>query len=157
MARTILDGYNLAFRDEEPGAVPLEELRALFLLRVDAARLPGSEVIVVFDGRPGPRRSPGTAEGLTVRYSRSPRTADDLIVSLVKREARGRTTVLTHDRDLGRRVREAGGQVGDPAAFFRRPRRKNDSDRRRAEKPRAPKGAEIDEWERLIGDRGDDD
>jgi predicted RNA-binding protein with PIN domain len=153
VGRTVIDGYNLLFRDVDPGAAPLRDLREEFVRRVDAARVPGQEVTVVFDGKPGPRSSSTPAEGLSVRYTRSPRTADDLIVSLVGTSARGETTVLTHDRELARRVREAGGRVGDPAEFFRPPRRRPATRGRTAGKPPPPKDAELDEWERLFGER----
>jgi hypothetical protein len=149
--RVVVDGYNLLFRRREPGGGPLEELRAELLRRVDAARTPGTEVVVVFDGRPGVRRpDPGAPPGLVVRFASSPRSADDLIVSLVRASARGETVVLTGDRELARRVREAGAAVGDPAAFFRRPRHGSGLPRS-GEKPPPPRGPEVDEWERLFG------
>lgn len=156
MPRVVIDGYNLLFRDHEPGAAPLDQLRADFLRRVDAARPAGTEVVVVFDGRPGPAvRDPGAAPGLSVRFAASPRSADDLIVRLVRSSARGSTTVLTRDRELGRRVKAAGAGLGDPDAFFRRPKHRSGRPRR-AEKPRPPEGAELDEWERLFRKNEDD-
>jgi hypothetical protein len=150
VARIVIDGYNLLFREREPGTAPLEDLRAGFLRRVDAARPPGTEVVVVFDGRPG-AGPPGPAPppGLGVRFASSPRTADDLIVSLVRSSARGSTVVLTRDRDLARRVRDAGATVGDPAAFFRLPAH-GSGPPRSGEKPPPPQGPELDEWERLF-------
>jgi hypothetical protein len=149
--RVLVDGYNLLFRGRDPGAAPLAELRAELLRRVDAARTPGTEVVVVFDGRPGAGTpDPAGPPGLVVRFAASPRSADDLIVSLVQTSARGETVVLTRDRELARRVREAGAAVGDPAAFFRRPRHRTGVPPP-GEKPPPPRGPELDEWERLFG------
>jgi len=147
--RIILDGYNLLLREGDPERTPLQELREEFVRRVDAARPPGRTVTVVFDGRPGPSARRTWPEGLEVRSSRSPRTADDLIVSLVKAGPRGQVVVLTHDRELGRRVRDAGGRLGDPDLFFRAPPRRSSGPPRR-EKPPAPEGRDLDEWERLF-------
>ena len=57
MGRTVIDGYNLLFRERElvPG-VSLEALREEFLRRVDAARVAGQRVVVVFDGNPTAER-----------------------------------------------------------------------------------------------------
>jgi predicted RNA-binding protein with PIN domain len=154
--RVVIDGYNLLFRERDPGEASLEELRAEFLRRVDAARPAGTDVVVVFDGRPGTAGSgPGAAPGLRVRFAASPRSADDLIVSLVRASGRGSTTVLTRDRELARRVKAAGAGVGDPDAFFRRPAHRSGPSRP-AEKPPPPEGAELEEWERLF-DEGDPD
>lgn len=149
MRRTILDGYNLLLREGDPAETSMEELREEFVRRVDVARPEGETVTVVFDGRAGPSARRTWPEGLEVRYSRSPRTADDLIVSLVRAGPRGQVTVLTRDRELGRRVREAGGELGDPDAFFRPPPRRASGPPRR-EKPPAPRGRDLDEWERLF-------
>jgi hypothetical protein len=154
--RTIIDGYNLLLRDLDPSASSLAEVRREFLRRVDAVRGPDESVTVVFDGRPGTRAGRTDGAGVDVRYSRSPRTADDLIVSMVRAAPRNSVTVLTHDRELARRVRRAGGAVGDPSSFFRlaRPRRRGPAPR---EKPRAPRGHELDEWERLFEEREDEE
>lgn len=154
MARTVIDGYNLLFREGGPEDGPLAERRARFLRRVDAARPPGTEIVVVFDGRPGSSAPPG-GEGLRVRFAASPRSADDLIVSLVRSSARGATVVLTRDRELARRVRAAGGTIGDPEAFFRRPDHRS-APPPAAEKPSPPEGAALEEWERLFGGEGDE-
>jgi predicted RNA-binding protein with PIN domain len=152
--RTVIDGYNLLFRDLDPAGSSLEEVRDEFVRRVDAARRAGADVTIVFDGRPGSSRGTRHAEGLDVRYSASPRTADDLIVTIVAAAPRNQTIVLTRDRELGHRVKSAGGRIGDPDEFFRAPRRT--SGPRRGEKPKPPQGPELDDWERLFRERDPD-
>lgn len=152
MRLTVIDGYNLLFRSLAcPPQGSLEELREEFLRRVDAVRPPDCDVTVVFDGpaRPGPRRR---TEGISVLYARSPRSADDAIVSLVRKKPRGQVVVLTHDRELGRRVRRAGGTLGDPDAFFELPRNRAApaSPAATREKPPLPRGEEIERWEELF-------
>lgn len=156
MPCTVIDGYNLLFREADADSASLEDLRDGFVRRVDAARAPGQRVTVVFDGKSGPRTPAPTGDGLEIRFSRSPRSADDLIVAIVQGSHRHQTVVLTHDRELSRRVRAAGGLIGDPREFFRASRPRTGSGGSRREKPPPPKGSEIDEWERLFGERDAD-
>ena len=150
MQQTVIDGYNLVMREREEG-VSLQDLREAFLLRVAAVRRPGHPVTVVFDGVSSGSSSRRFADGLRVLYSRKPRSADDLIVTLVSKAHRGQVTVLTFDRELAGRVKSAGGRIGDPEAFFRLPDRAREP--RRREKPPPPTGDETDFWERIFRDR----
>ena len=152
MRRLVLDGYNLLFREGETSSdVSLRDLRDDFLRRVDAHRVPGRDVTVVFDGRAGsPSRSP-TPSGLRIVWARSPRSADDVIVSLVEKAPRHQVQVITHDRELIARVKSAGGRVGRPEDFFRPPAGRRSGPRGRAsDKPPPPEGADLDAWERLF-------
>jgi hypothetical protein len=149
---TVIDGYNLLFREREPtSSDALAGLVEDFLRKVDAARLPGQRVCVVFDGRPGAARPAGSGDDLEVVYSSTPRSADDLIVSIVSKAPRGSVTVLTYDRELIHRVRRAGGTIADPARFFEPPARRKKP--RRSEKPPPPSGLELDAWEALFEER----
>jgi hypothetical protein len=154
---TVIDGYNLLFRSRAVRpSDSLQESREEFLRRVDAARPPDCSVTVVFDGPASAGTCRRRADGFSVLYARSPRSADDAIVSLVRRRPKGQVVVLTHDRELGRRVRRAGGVLGDPEAFFERPRRRAAPPARAPapEKPPLPRGEEIDRWEEFFRTRG---
>lgn len=148
-----MDGYNLMFRDSPPDGSSLAAAREAFLRRVDAARGPSEDVTVMFDGRAvaGPRRP--RAEGLKVVFARRPRSADDAIVDIVSKAPRGQVLVLTRDRELGHRVKSAGGRLGDPEAFFRRAEVPRRSPSGRGAKPSPPRGAELDAWQRLFEER----
>jgi predicted RNA-binding protein with PIN domain len=150
---TIIDGYNLLFRDEDSEG-SLERARESFLRAVDAVRPPGEMVIVVFDGRSAPAPKLRQAEGLTVCFSRNA-TADEEILARIAKLPKGQATVLTHDRELSRRVRRAGGRVGDPKAFFRLSRFHAGPPPR--EKPPPPSPEEVERWERLFGEAHPED
>jgi predicted RNA-binding protein with PIN domain len=149
----VLDGYNLMFRGSPPDGASLADAREVFLRRVDAARGAGEDVTVVFDGRAAPGRSGPVAAGLKVVFARRPKSADDRIVEIVSKSPRGQVVVLTYDRELRHRVRTAGGQPGDPDAFFRRPEVPRPRKPRGVRKPPPPSGAELAEWERLFEER----
>jgi predicted RNA-binding protein with PIN domain len=152
VVRTIVDGYNLLFRDldDSPGA-SLRDRREALLRRLDAVRTPGAEIVVVFDGKPGRGPREPRPDGLRVLWAASPRSADDLIVSLVEKAPRHGTLVITADRELRSRVRSAGGRVGSPDVHLRPPKRRGSSPpSSRAAKPPPPTGAELDAWERLF-------
>ncbi len=157
MRLTIIDGYNLLFRSQAGRpSDSLKESREDFLRRVDVARPPDCSVTVVFDGPASSGNCRRRAEGFSVLYARSPRSADDAIVALVRRRPKGQVVVLTHDRELGRRVRRAGGVLGDPEAFFEHPRKRAAPPAPASvpEKPPLPRGEEIDRWEDLFRQRG---
>jgi predicted RNA-binding protein with PIN domain len=149
--RTIVDGYNLLFREDERER-SLEDAREELIARIDAVRRAAEPVVVVFDGRPGPRDRQLRAEGLEVRFARSPRSADDLIVKLVAEAPRRQTRVVTRDRELAARVRSAGGVVVPPDEWMRAPRRRRSAPPRPPSggKPSPPTGDELDAWERLF-------
>ena len=124
----------------DPGAV------VRFLLPWARGR---GRVVAIFDG---PAR-PEIAErygALEVRWS-APRAADERLVALVEEGAES-WTVITGDRTLARRCREAGARVEPPAALVGRVSRPHPGDRRRAregDKPE-PGREEIERWRRLF-------
>jgi predicted RNA-binding protein with PIN domain len=117
----VVDGMNVIgsrptgwWRDR-PGAMRelVEELDSL-------AERSGDPVTVVLDGRPfeldgGP--------GVTVQFAsrRGPNAADDDIAALVESDPDpAELSVVTSDRDLARRVRDAGATVVGSGEFRRR-------------------------------------
>ena len=110
------------------GARGARDARAVLAFLAPWARGRG-RVLVVFDGpeRPEIARRYGPVE---VRWSGA-RAADDVVVEIVTREPRG-WTVVTGDRELARRCRDAGAQVEPAAALAGRIARPH---------PRAARGA----------------
>lgn len=100
------DGW---WRDREgAGRALLERLESF-------ARRTGDEVTVVFDGRPFEVSAGGAVE---VVFAPS---ADDAIVHALADERQpGSVTVVTSDRELGERVRDAGATVTGAGGFRRR-------------------------------------
>ncbi len=98
------------------GAEGARDARAVVAFLAPWARHRG-RVVVVFDGpeRLEVARSYGPLE---VRWS-GVRAADDLVVEIVTREPRG-WTVVTNDRELARRCRDAGAKVESAAGLARR-------------------------------------
>ncbi|MEZ5066532.1 MAG: NYN domain-containing protein [bacterium] len=155
MIRTVVDGYNLLFRDRDDGT-SLQDARQELLRRIDAIRRAGEPYVVVFDGRPGRGMRREHAPGLEVLFARSPESADDLIVQLVREAPRRQTRVVTRDRELAARVRSAGGIVVDPDEGLRPPRRRGAAPPPPpGGKPPPPEGLALDEWERLFRERGE--
>jgi rRNA-processing protein FCF1 len=114
----LLDGNNLigiARNTSRPGE---EDRRALIAEVADRLRATRARATIFFDG---PADGRGAALGsLTVRAG-SGGSADDAIVREVERaRAPEELTVVTADRELSRRVRDAGGKVVSPTEFFRR-------------------------------------
>lgn len=111
-------------------------------------------VLVVFDGpeRPEIARRYGALE---VRWSGA-RPADDLVVEVVTRDSAG-WTVVTGDRELARRCRDAGARVESAAALARRVARPHP---RAARAPRPATAAdkppahaeEREHWRKVFGD-----
>jgi len=114
------------------------------------------EVVAVFDGQPDPRvaRRYGPLE---VRWSEG-RTADDVIAALAAKAPR-RWLVVTADRELERRCRDAGARVEGVEALVKRTesvaRPAGRGSRAAGDKP-APDAADIRYW-RSVFDRPDDE
>ena len=119
--RWVVDGMNVIgsrptgwWRDR-PGAMRelVEELDSL-------AERSGDPVTVVLDG--GPFELEG-GSGVTVQFAsrRGPNAADDDIAALVESDPDpADLSVVTSDRDLARRVRDAGATVVGAGEFRRR-------------------------------------
>jgi hypothetical protein len=102
--------------------------------------------VLFFDGPSGQR--PLTLGSLSVRVASSG-SADDAIVREVERaRAPAEMVVVTADRGLARRVRDAGGSTCEPARFFER------FGRGGGEPPGAGADAKVDveEWIRYFED-----
>jgi predicted RNA-binding protein with PIN domain len=119
----IVDGMNVI--GSEPDGWWRDRGGARRRLVEDLARLsgPGTEVTVVFDGRPTAGEE-DEADAVPVHVSFAPggpNAADDAIVDMVSRRPRPEdTTVVTSDRALGERVRRWGATVESARSFRRR-------------------------------------
>ena len=78
------------------------------------ARASGDATTAVFDGRPLSDLAEGEHQGVEVLYATraGPDAADDRIVELVRDSERpDELSIVTSDRELGRRVRALGASV----------------------------------------------
>lgn len=111
----LVDGNNVI--GAERGGPASDDGRAALVREIaDRLRSTRARVVLFFDGS-GASLSLGS---LSVRFAGAA-TADDAIVREVGRSARPQEmTVVTADRELARRIRDAGGRVTAPAEFWRR-------------------------------------
>lgn len=171
----VIDGYNLILRS--PAFQP-DDRRDLATAREKLVNLlswtiGGGDVsfVVVFDGSEtgfGPRRTTRSG-GVTVRFSKPPAKADDLIRELVEElhEDETETTVVTSDLEVARHAQNFGAKIvlSDlfAASLFpervkeqvRQLRRKPDEDG--SDKPLGFSKKELEEWARLFAESIDED
>ena len=111
----LLDGNNLIGR-ERRGPGSRDDRDALVREVADRLRSTQARVVLFFDGT----GDPASLGSLAVRFA-GPATADDAILREVSRSARPREiTVVTEDRDLARRARDAGARTSEPRDFWNR-------------------------------------
>lgn len=114
----LLDGNNLIGIVRRT-SLPSEEDRSALIGEI-AGRLRSTRAhaTIFFDGPAGGRTT--SLGSLTVRIAGGG-DADEAIVREVERaRSPAETVVVTADRGLARRVRDAGGRVSEPAEFFER-------------------------------------
>jgi hypothetical protein len=107
-------------------------------------------VVVVFDGPPRPAVADHYGS-LEVVWSGA-RSADEVLLERVRRKPAA-WTVVTDDRDLARRCRDAGARVAPARTLAERAARPHPRDRRRtpaSDKP-AASPAELAHWRRVFG------
>ena len=140
----LVDGNNLIGQagrgnaSEDDRAARVREL-------ADRLRRTRARILVFFDGS-GASLSLGS---LSIRFAGAA-TADDAIVrELARSQAPRETTVVTADRDLARRARDAGGRAMTPREFWSRFGSEGS-----AKKPGSSEEPRIDveEWERFFED-----
>lgn len=111
----LVDGNNLIGRARR-GRASDEDRSALIRELSDRLRRTRARILVFFDGR-GESVSLGS---LSFRFSGA-LTADDAIVrELARSRAPREETVVTADRDLARRARDAGARAVTPEEFWSR-------------------------------------
>ncbi len=141
----LLDGNNLigvVRRTARPG---VEERGALVAEVAERLRRTRARATIFFDGPRGER--PTSLGPLSVRVPEG-ESADDAIVRAVERAgAPGEAIVVTADRGLAARVRDAGGKVVAPGDFFAR---FGGGGAPAAPKPEA--AVDVEEWTRYFAD-----
>ncbi|MFY9551623.1 MAG: hypothetical protein WAU32_10770 [Thermoanaerobaculia bacterium] len=144
----LLDGNNLIGTARGRGRPTAEDRAALVAEIADRLRRSRARAVLYFDGPVGDR---GASLGsLSVRPS-SGGSADDAIVREVEGAGDpGSMIVVTADRELGRRVRDAGGKTCAPPEFFAR---FGQSGGGGEAKPGAGP-VDVEEWLRYFGDEG---
>jgi hypothetical protein len=141
----IIDGHNLI--GQMPGlslADPDDEQKLVMLLRGYLLRARKKGTVVFDRGQPTGQGSLSNST-LTVRFARPPRTADEVIVELVRadRNPRG-LTVITSDARLQAAVRERGATVREAASFARA---MSATPARPSQKEQGLTSAEVEVWE----------
>ena len=145
----LLDGNNLIGRVRRTARPDEEDRRALVAELSDRLRATRARAVLFFDG-PGGRAS--SLGPLTIREA-APGSggADEAILAAVAgAKAPGECIVVTSDRGLAARVRDAGGQVSRPEDFFARFGRGGGGEVKGREGDRV----DVDDWVRWFGDEG---
>jgi predicted RNA-binding protein with PIN domain len=155
MEKLLIDGYNLLHKDgvlKNLAERSLEAAREELLASIANYRTGGIEIVVVFDGQgaSGHRKS-SSRPGIQVRFSRPPKTADQVILEILEKESRRSSlTVVTSDKkDIGRIAAAEGVRWISSETFLRRLGRTGSKGRRRErehEKPPATSPAEVEYW-----------
>lgn len=147
----IFDGHNLI--GKTPGLRlddPDDERKLVLLLRGYLRRVK-KKGTVVFDQGAFAELPSLSNRDLTVRFARPPRTADDVILDMVRQERNPRgLIVVTSDRRVSDLARQAGAVVRDAAEFVKA---MFASPARLAEKERGLTPAEVEEWEQEFNKR----
>lgn len=141
-----LDGDNLVGRAlGRPGST--DERHALVREVSDRLRRTRASAVLFFDGA----GSPVSLGGLSVRFA-APGSADDAIVREVGRLSSAREAiVVTADRSLAARARDAGARAMSPEEFwssFGKGSRPGSAGGARGDEPRV----DVDDWARWFAD-----
>ena len=147
----VVDGYNLIHRapDLRPGeGRTLEESRSkLTNLLAWAVGAGEARFLVVFDGAAESRRDEGGGR-VTVRYSKPPQKADDVIREVVEDQVErvDRLTVVTSDLEVARHARAMGASVALSDLFLTSVLGSERSGASIEEKPSQLSKKELEEW-----------
>jgi len=131
----IVDGYNLAFKDEELSrmikAGDTEKVISLLVSRVKRViKEKSTRIVIVFDGKEGfyPKSNYGRVE---IKFSKKPQTADDIIRNFLRKIPNPKEwVVVTSDNEIIFTARDHGAQNIKSEQFLAEPVKKQ----RRAKK-----------------------
>jgi hypothetical protein len=149
----LLDGNNLIGRVRRTGRPADDDRRALVAELSDRLRASRARAVLFFDG---PATGGAASLGpLSIRQS-GPAGADDAILQAVESaSAPVESIVVTADRGLAARVRDAGGRVMAPDEFFARFGRGGAG--RKGEREGNAGRVDVEEWLRWLGDESNRD
>ncbi len=146
-----LDGNNLIGVVRRTARPSAEDRSALVAEIAGRLRRTRARATIYFDGPAGERVA--SLGSLTVRVATGG-SADDAIVREVERSAApAEAVIVTADRGLARRCRDAGAKVCSPGEFFARFGASVAS----APGPEATGKVDVDEWMRYFADEGNRD
>jgi len=151
----IVDAYNLIHRSPalKPGPDrTLEESRTKLINLLSWVVGTGEvRFLVVFDGDRGPQ-SEEIGARVTVRYSKLPQKADDVIRSVVEEQVDRveRVTVVTSDLEVARHARAMGATVALSDLFLGSVLGPGRSESAESEKPAGLSKREVEEWAALF-------
>ena len=154
----LIDGHNLIAQMTDISLDdPDDEARLLSRLRSFCAQK-GKKVYVYFDCKAPGAEDPPSTGGLTVRFVKSPRTADDAILAHLRRLGREahNWTVVSSDREIQQVAKHAGARVlaSSDFASLLAPSENIAED---PEKPAPPSSREeVAIWERLFENSEED-
>ena len=113
----LVDGYNLA-RDRWNGLSPEEERRRVVQLLEEVQARSGARATAVFDGVTG-EVSPMASRSITVRYSPTGTTADEVIADTLRSLPDDvAVIVVSSDREVADHARSQGATVLSSSAFL---------------------------------------
>jgi len=141
----LVDGNNLLGLATGKSRPSEQERRELLRRIADRLRAERGRVLVVFDGPSESGRSESALGTLTVRYSGN-RSADDVIVEAASRSrAPADQFVVTDDRALAARAREAGARTLPAGTFLDRISRPAGAEGKRD-------SVDVDDWVGFFSD-----
>jgi hypothetical protein len=144
----LLDGNNLIGRVRRTSRPDEEDRAALVSELSERLRASRARAVLFFDG-PATGRAASLGP-LSIRES-GPAGADEAILRAVESSpAPGECIVVTGDRGLASRVRDAGGKVAAPDEFFARFGRGGSGGRGGGEGSAGR--VDVEEWMRWLGD-----
>lgn len=151
----VIDGHNLIGSDPTIGlSDPQDEVRILHKI-AEYCRTTRHRVVVYFDRAAAAADNDYSAGLLSVRFVRTPRSADEAILDHLRQlggEAKN-WTLVSSDRALRASARELGARLL-PSGEFASDLNQPSLDREPTEKPESVSDDELEEWMRLF--RGDD-
>lgn len=142
----IFDGNNIIGQSAAQSRADPGPRRAFLDLLGRCAAARRAKFTVFFDGDPAERTLP--PRGVQVRYS-APLSSDQAILNAVAGARRpGELIVVTNDRSLSARCREAGARVMDWGEFSARLARRLPQS---AGEPQKEEAVDLDEWSKFFG------
>lgn len=145
----LLDGNNLIGSVRGVARPSESDRQALVAEIAERLRRTRARATIVFDG---PAHGAASLGPLTVRGAGSAGADAAILRAVADARSPGEMVVVTADRELTRRVREAGGKACAPEEFFRRFGAGGGAERE-AQTARSDAGrVNVDEWMEWFGD-----
>lgn len=156
MPHYIIDGFNLGFKIPHIASAIKKGNTDMAIKQICSfikSKTKNNKVIAVFDGKKYSDTIPSMLNGISIRFSHKPETADDVIRSFVRQSTDvEQWCVVSSDNEILFSAQDLGAQYMKSDQFIRLTNKKGVTVHKKESEKHHPNEVDVDYWKQLFND-----